>query len=56
LLIFYGLAASVWTVRLWMTGLRHVPVARAAVFTVMQPVSATAIGVLFMGERLSPAQ
>ncbi|WP_334133990.1 DMT family transporter [Tepidimonas sp.] len=56
LLIFYGLAASVWTVWLWMTGLRHVPAARAGVFTVMLPVSATAIGVLFMGERLSPAQ
>ncbi|TSE25067.1 2A78: carboxylate/amino acid/amine transporter [Tepidimonas sediminis] len=56
LLVFYGLAASVWTVWLWMSGLRHVPAARAGVFTVMLPVSAAAVGVLFMGERLTSAQ
>lgn len=56
LLVFYGLAASVWTVWLWMSGLRHVPAARAGVFTVMLPISAAAIGVLFMGERLTPLQ
>ncbi|TSE34901.1 DMT family transporter [Tepidimonas charontis] len=56
LLVFYGLAASVWTVWLWMTGLRHVPAARAGVFTVMLPVSATTIGVLFMNEQLSALQ
>lgn len=56
LLLFYGLAASVWTVWLWMTGLRTVPAAQAGVFTVMLPVSAAAIGVLFMGERLSGLQ
>ena len=31
LLVFYGLAASVWTVWLWMTGLRQVPAAQAGV-------------------------
>ncbi|MGQ9723867.1 MAG: DMT family transporter [Tepidimonas sp.] len=56
LLVFYGLAASVWTVWLWMTGLRHVPASRAGIFTVMLPVSAAAIGVLLMGERLTPLQ
>lgn len=56
LLLFYGLAASVWTVWLWMTGLKTVPASRAGVFTVMLPVSAAAIGVLFMGERLTPLQ
>ena len=56
LLVFYGLAASVWSVWLWMIGLRHVPAARAGVFTVMLPVSAAAVGVLFMGERLTPLQ
>lgn len=56
LLIFYGLAASVWTVWLWMTGLRTVPASQAGVFTVMLPISAAAIGVLFMGERLSGLQ
>jgi drug/metabolite transporter (DMT)-like permease len=56
LLFFYALAASVWTVWLWMTGLKTVPASRAGVFTVMLPVSAAAIGVLFMGERLTPMQ
>ena len=56
LLVFYGLAASVWTVWLWMTGLRTVPASQAGVFTIMLPISAAAIGVLFMGERLTPLQ
>lgn len=56
LLLFYGLAASVWTVWLWMTGLKTVPASRAGVFTVMLPVSAAAIGVLFMEETLSAMQ
>ena len=56
LLVFYALAASVWTVWLWMTGLKSVPAARAGVFTVMLPISAAAIGVLFMGETLTPVQ
>lgn len=56
LLVFYGLAASVWTVWLWMSGLRSVPAAHAGVFTVMLPLSAAAIGVLFMGESLSATQ
>jgi drug/metabolite transporter (DMT)-like permease len=56
LLLFYGLAASVWTVWLWMTGLKTVPASQAGVFTVMLPISAAAIGVLFMGERLTPVQ
>ncbi|WP_288407782.1 DMT family transporter [uncultured Herbaspirillum sp.] len=56
LLVFYGLAASVWTVWLWMTGLKVVPAARAGVFTVMLPVSAAVVGVLALGERLSALQ
>ncbi|WP_287468685.1 DMT family transporter [Hydrogenophaga sp.] len=56
LLVFYGLAASVWTVWLWMTGLKTVPASQAGVFTVMLPISAALIGVLFMGERLTPLQ
>ena len=56
LLIFYGLAASVWTVWLWMTGLQTVPASRAGVFTVMLPLSAAAVGVIFMGEHLTPLQ
>lgn len=56
LLVFYGLAASVWTVWLWMTGLKSVPAAQAGVFTVMLPVSAALIGVAVLGETLSGIQ
>ena len=56
LLVFYGLAASMWTVWLWMTGLKTVPASQAGVFTVMLPVSAAAMGMLFMGERLTGLQ
>lgn len=56
LLVFYGLAASVWTVWLWMTGLKSVPAAQAGVFTVMLPVSAAAVGVMVLGETLVGAQ
>ena len=56
LLVFYGLAASMWTVWLWMTGLKTVPASQAGVFTVMLPISAATVGVLFMGERLTPLQ
>lgn len=56
LLVFYGLAASVWTVWLWMTGLKTVPASQAGVFTVMLPISAALIGVVFMGERLTGLQ
>ena len=56
LLVFYALAASVWTVWLWMTGLKTVPAARAGVFTVMLPVSAAAVGVLVLGETMGAMQ
>ena len=56
LLVFYALAASMWTVWLWMSGLKFIPASRAGVFTVMLPISAAAIGVLFMGETLTVVQ
>lgn len=56
LLVVYALAASIWTVWLWMTGLRHVPAAQAGVFAVMLPVSAALVGVLVLGESLSSPQ
>ncbi len=56
LLLFYALAASVVTVWLWMQGLRSVPAPQAGVFSVMLPVAATGVGVLFLGERLGLAQ
>lgn len=56
LLLFYSLAASVWSVWLWMTGLRHVPAALAGVFTVMLPISAALVGVLVLGESFGAMQ
>ncbi len=56
LLLFYSLAASVWTVWLWMTGLKQVPASRAGVFTVMLPITAAAVGVVWLGERIGAAQ
>ncbi|HEY9459397.1 MAG TPA: DMT family transporter [Paralcaligenes sp.] len=53
LLLFYGLAASVWTVWLWMTGLKSVPASQAGVFTVMLPVSTALTGILALGETLT---
>ncbi len=56
LLVFYALAASVWTVWLWMTGLRAVPASQSGVFMVLLPISAALVGVLVLGETLAPAQ
>lgn len=56
LLLFYALAASVWTVWLWMTGLKGVPASRAGVFTVMLPISAALVGVWVLGEAMGAAQ
>jgi drug/metabolite transporter (DMT)-like permease len=56
LLLFYSLAASVWTVWLWMTGLKVVPAAQGGVFTVMLPVSAAAVGVALLGEPFTMVQ
>jgi drug/metabolite transporter (DMT)-like permease len=56
LLLFYGLAASVWTVWLWMTGLKTVPASQAGLFTVMLPISAALTGVVFLGETISHVQ
>jgi drug/metabolite transporter (DMT)-like permease len=56
LLLFYSLAASMVTVWLWMTGLKHIPASSAGVFSVLLPVSAAAVGVAFLGERFSAAQ
>jgi drug/metabolite transporter (DMT)-like permease len=50
LLLFYSLAASLFAVWLWMTGLAQVPANHAGVFTVALPISATLIGVGLLGE------
>jgi drug/metabolite transporter (DMT)-like permease len=56
LLVVYALAASMVTVWLWMRGLKRVPASTAGVYTVLLPISAAAVGVLFLGERFSAAQ
>ena len=56
LLLFYSLAASIWTVWLWMTGLKVVPASQAGVVTVMLPVSAALVGVFALGEKLTGVQ
>jgi hypothetical protein len=56
LLVFYALAASVGTVWLWMTGMQTIPAAQAGVFSVMLPVTAAAIGALFLKESFSLVQ
>ena len=56
LLVLYALAASVWVVWLWMTGLRTVPATQAGVFTVMLPVATAAIGILGFHEQFTAVQ
>lgn len=56
LLVFYALAASVWTVWLWMQGLKSVPASRAGVFTIMLPITAAGVGVGVLGETVSVTQ
>jgi drug/metabolite transporter (DMT)-like permease len=56
LLVAYAVAASMVTVWLWMTGLKHVPASSAGVFTVLLPITAAAVGVVFLGERVSSVQ
>jgi len=50
LLVFYAVAASMVTVWLWMTGLKHVPAGSAGVFAVMLPIGSATVGVLVLGE------
>jgi drug/metabolite transporter (DMT)-like permease len=56
LLVFYALAASVWVVWLWMTGLKTIPATQAGVFTVMLPLATAAIGTLGFGEQFTQVQ
>jgi drug/metabolite transporter (DMT)-like permease len=56
LLVFYAVAASMVTVWLWMTGLKQVPASSAGVFTVLLPITAAAVGVVSLGERVSSVQ
>jgi drug/metabolite transporter (DMT)-like permease len=54
LLVFYALAAGLFSVWMWVSGLKHVPASQAGVFTVALPIAATAVGVLLLGESFTP--
>ena len=54
-LVLYALAASMWTVWLWMTGLKTVPATKAGIFTVFLPITSALVGVLFLGESFTVA-
>jgi drug/metabolite transporter (DMT)-like permease len=49
-LVLYALAASMWTVWLWMTGLKRIPASKAGIFTVFLPITSALVGVMFLGE------
>ena len=53
LLVFYALAASVWTVALWMKGLQGLHAHEAGVFTIFLPLTAAGFGVVFLNETMS---
>jgi drug/metabolite transporter (DMT)-like permease len=56
LLVFYALAASVWSVWLWMTGLKVITASAAGVYTVFLPIAAAMVGVFVLGESMSFVQ
>ena len=56
LLVFYALAASVWMVWLWMTGMKTIPASEAGVFSAMLPITAAALGVLVFDEKWTGLQ
>jgi drug/metabolite transporter (DMT)-like permease len=52
-LMLYALAASMFTVWLWMTGLKTVPAARAGVFTIFLPIASALVGIVFLNESFT---
>ena len=55
LLVFYALAASMFSTWLWLSGLRHVPASHSGVFTIAMPLAASAVAAAFLGESLGPS-
>ena len=50
LLVFYALAAGLFSVWMWVSGLKEVPANQAGVFTVALPIAATVVAVFVLGE------
>lgn len=55
LLVFYALAASMFSTWLWLHGLRYVPANHSGIFTIAMPLAASLTAVLFLGESLGIA-
>jgi len=55
MLVFYALAASVFSTWLWLSGLQHVPASHSGVFTIAMPLAASVVAVAFLGERFTLA-
>jgi drug/metabolite transporter (DMT)-like permease len=53
LLVFYSMAAGLFSVWMWVSGLKHVPANQAGVFTVAMPIAATTVGVFLLGESFT---
>jgi drug/metabolite transporter (DMT)-like permease len=53
MLIFYSIAASMLSTWLWLSGLKHVPASHSGVFTIAMPLAASAVAVMFLGERFT---
>ena len=55
LIVAYAIAASVLSTWLWLSGLKHVPASKAGVFTTALPIVSAGVGIVFLGERPTPA-
>ena len=55
LLVYMGVAGSALAYALFFAGIRTVPGAVAAIVTLLEPLTATALATAFLGERLAPA-
>jgi DME family drug/metabolite transporter len=54
-LLYLGLVPSALAYGLFFTGVRTVPGAVAAIVTLLEPLTATVLATVFLGERLAPA-
>lgn len=53
-LLYLGVVATAGSYALYSLGLRHVPASAAGIVTLLEPFTATLLGVLLFGERLGP--
>ncbi len=54
-LLYLGAVATAGAYAIYSLGLRHVPASVAGIVTLLEPLTATLLGVLLFGERLGPA-